>query len=88
MVHTLTQLFDCHSSTGLRGCTCCMGAVAAAVVARPTDWEGGLHACRGLKHLQKLVIAFQPQQEGNTPKSPTAQQFCLQARCDPGHRLR
>lgn len=63
-----------------------MGPVAAAVAARPMRWEGGLHVGRGLSHLQKLVSAFQPQQEGHTPKCPLAQQFRLQAGCDPGHR--
>ena len=64
-----------------------MGPVAAAVVASPVDWEGGLRVLWGLSHLQKLVVAFPPQQEGHTAKSPEAQQRRVQAPCDPGHGL-
>lgn len=87
MAHTLTQLLDCHSSTGLRGHTCFMGPVAAAVIARLMDWEGGLCVFRGLSHFQKLIITFPPQQEGHAMKPSMAQQLCLQTRRDPGHGL-
>lgn len=87
MVRALTQLLDGHRGTGHRGCTCRVSPVAAAVVASPLDRERGLHVLRGLSHLQKLVIAFPPQQEGHTTKSPAAQEDGGQARGDPGHRL-
>lgn len=61
MVCTLTQLLNCHSGTGLRGCACFVGPVAAAVVAWVQDCEGGLYVFRGLSHFQKLIIAFPPQ---------------------------
>lgn len=72
MVHALTQLLYGHSGTGLRGGACRVRPVRAAVVARPFDWKDGLGVLRGLHHLQKLVVAFPPQQEGHTVKSPMA----------------